>query len=98
MSSTDVNLLCTVNEKEREKGRYWVKIDVVQKKKADDKLKQRNKEGFTGKAGGLLGGGKSHSFPVGDDDVILFEIEEALKPMTKFKEVCANERHCWDSF
>ena len=88
MSTTDACILCTINEKELRTGKYWIKIDVVQKKKADDKLKLRNKEGFTATAAGFLGGGKSQPIRVGDDDAITFEIEEALRPMTKFKEVC----------
>ena len=72
MSSTDANILCSINEQELEKGKYWITIDVVPKKKADDKLKQRNKEGFITKTTGFWGGGKSPLFRVGDDSMVTF--------------------------
>lgn len=86
MSSTDVVVICTIHEKHLKKWKYVLQIDVVPKKKADDKLKQRKKEGFTHGSESVLGGGKFPMIIVDADSVIRFEIEEALRPVIKFKE------------
>lgn len=84
--SVEAQVTCTISEAHLKNDKYVIQIDVVVKKKADDKLKQRKKDGYIAEAHKFMGGGKSPVFNASDESVIRFEIEEGLRPMTKFKD------------
>ena len=85
--SVEGQVICTISAAQLEKDKYAIQIDVVVKKKADDKLKQRKKDGYIAETNKFMGGGKSPPFNASGESVIRFEIEEGLRPMTKFKDV-----------
>ena len=91
--SVEGHIICTISEAHLKNDKYVIQIDAVVKKKADDKLKQRKKDGYIGETHKFMGGGKSPVFNACDESVIRFEIEEGLRPMTKFKDVGTSLLH-----